>query len=456
MEDKRIKLFRDEKVSTAINKLSLPAVVGLIVLAIYSFVDTMFVAWLGTAQAGAATLVLPVMMIVQAFGAGAGHGSASYVSRLLGMDRKKDADKVAAVSIYSMAILGIFITVIAIVFLEPILIFFGGEGEVLELAKSYGFYILLGTILTLLNITMNNLLRAEGSAVLSMTGMIIGSVLNIILDPIFIFVLDLGISGAAIATTLSRGVTTIILISRYMAGKSLLHIGIRNFKPSLVIYREIFRVGIPTLFKQLFSSISFGLLSSASMAMGGETLLAAVGILFRIVIMPMYVVFGIGQGFQPVAGYNYGAGNRERVMEALSYAMILSSSVTIASVLLMNLFSSQLFGIFRATEDVAAYGVMGLKYYSIAMILMSVNNTIATFYQALGKGRESMILSVARQGLFFIPVILIVPSLFGVHGILSTQLISDVLTLALSAFMFVPYIRSDKIDMEISAREARG
>lgn len=456
MEDKRIKLFRDEKISTAINKLSLPAVVGLIVLAVYNFVDTMFVAWLGTAEAGAATLVMPVMMTVQAFGAAAGHGSASYVSRLLGMGRKKDADKVAAVSIYSMTIVSLLITLVTIVYMEPILVFFGGEGQILDLAKSYCLYILLGTLFALLNITMNNLLRAEGSAVISMTGMIIGSLLNIILDPIFIFVLDLGIAGAAMATTLSRAVTTTILISRYMAGKSLLHVSVRNFKPSLDKYREIFRVGIPTLFRQLFASISFGLLSSAAFAYGGETLLAAVGILFRIVIMPMYVVFGIGQAFQPVAGYNYGAGNKDRVMAALKYAMILSSFVTIASVIFMNIFSSQLFGIFRAADDVAAYGIMGLKYYSVAMVLMSVNNTIATFYQALGKGRESMVLSIARQGFFFIPVILIVPPLLGVQGILATQLISDVLTLVLSAFMFVPYIRSDRIDMEILAMEARG
>jgi putative MATE family efflux protein len=456
MEDKRIKLFRDEKISTAINKLSLPAVVGLIVLAIYNFVDTMFVAWLGTAEAGAATLVMPVMMIVQAFGAAVGHGSASYVSRLLGMNRKHDADKVATVSIYSMAIASIVITLVTLLYMEPILRFFGGQGKILELAKSYCSFILLGTIFALLNMTMNNLLRSEGSAVISMTGMIIGSLINIILDPIFIFVLDLGISGAAIATTLSRSITTIILLSRYMARKSLLHIGLKNFKPSLYVYREIFRVGIPTLFKQLFASISFGLLSSAAFSYGGQTLLAAVGILFRIVIMPMYAVFGIGQAFQPVAGYNYGAGNKERVMAALRYAMVLSSSVTIGSVLLMNLFSSQLFGIFRAAEDVAAYGIMGLKYYSIAMVLMSINNTIATFYQALGKGRESMILSIARQGFFFIPVILIVPSLLGVQGILATQLISDILTMILSACMFVPYIRSDRLDMEMTAMKARG
>jgi putative MATE family efflux protein len=456
MEDKRIRLFRDEKISKAINQLSLPAVVGLIILAVYNFVDTMFVAWLGTAEAGASTLVVPVMMMVQAFGSAVGHGSASYVSRLLGMNRKDEADKVAAVSVYSMAIASIFITIFALAFMEPILVFFGGEGEILELAKSYCFYILLGTVFTMLNMTMNNLLRAEGSASLSMIGMIAGSILNIILDPIFIFVFDMGIAGAAIATTLSRMVTTIILLSRYMAGKSLLHIGIRNFKPSLSIYREIFRVGLPTLFRQLLSSLSFGLMSSAAVNIGGDSLLAAVGILFRIVIMPMYVVFGIGQGFQPVVGYNYGARNKERVMDALRYTIILTSSITIISSLGMNIFSSQLFAIFRATEDVTIYGVLGLRYYSIAIIIMSLSNTIATFYQALGKGKESMILSIARQGFFFIPVILIAPSIFGAQGILATQLISDILTLALTAFMFVPYIKSDRIDNEMLAIEAKG
>lgn len=250
MEDKRIRLLRDESISKAINKMSIPAIIGLLVMGIYNFVDTMFVAWLGTAATGATQVVMPIMMLVSSFGLAFGMGGGSYISRLLGSNEKEKANQVGTVSLYSSISVGLIFTIVALVFIEPLLSFFGGaSGSVMTLSKSYGIYILLGSVLTMGNMTMNNLLRAEGSAKLSMIGMFVGSVLNIALDPIFIFTFDLGIKGgAAIATTLSQGVTFIILITRYLSHHTVIRIKPKYFMPSKDIFYEMFKVGVPTFF----------------------------------------------------------------------------------------------------------------------------------------------------------------------------------------------------------------
>ena len=452
MDDKRIKLFRDEKVSTAINQLSLPAIVGLLVMAVYGFVDTMFVAWLGTAATAATIVMVPIMMLMSSFGSALGVGSASYVSRLLGMNKPGEANKVATVIFATAAALGIGVTLLAFVFMTPVLGFFGAEGEVLTLAGDYGRYIFMAAFFAVTNQVLNNLLRAEGSARLSMVGMLVGALANIILDPLFIFTFGFGIAGAAMATALSQVISFVVLFSRYVNGHAVLSIRLKYLRPSLSIYTEVVRVGLPTLVRQVLSSVSIGILNTAAVSYGGKDLLAAVGLIFRIVVMPLYIIYGIGQGFQPVAGYNFGAGNRERVMEALRHTMTISFVIAASSGILMAVFNDELLTIFRAEPGVAVYGAVGILWYVPAIMMMAVSNTIATFYQALGKSRESMILSVTRQGVFFIPVILTAPSIFGVTGILATQLISDILTLILSLALFMPYVRSTGLDKDMKAQ----
>lgn len=305
------------------------------------------------------------------------------------------------------------------------------------------------------NMTLNNLLRAEGSSKLSMIGMGAGSVLNMILDPVFIFVFDLGIEGAAMATALSQAVTFGILFSHYLNHHSVLRISFRYFKPEKGLYLEMSKIGIPTFCRQVLFSISLGLMNQASVNFGGQELLAATGILFKVTMVPGYVMFGIGQGFQPVAGYNYGAGNRERVIDAIRYSFRISILAAISCAVILIAFDTVILSIFKPAAKVMAYGITGIRYYSMSIVLMSVTNIITFLYQALGRGKESLMLSVSRQGIFLIPSLLILPNLFGTSGILGAQLMADVLTLIVTMVMFVPFIRSGIIlDDQVSHESA--
>lgn len=455
MKDKRIDLMKNATVKKAINKLAAPAIIGMLVMAIYNVVDSIFVSWISDSgyEMAATQVVLPIMLIASSIGLALGIGGGSYISRLLGKNNKVEANKVATVSFFTGIFLGIIITSINLIFLESILNLFGADVNTLDLAKEYGQYIVIGYAFTILNMIMNNLLRGEGSAKLSMIAMIIGSVLNIILDPILIFGFGWGISGAAIGTTLSQIVTFTILLSVYVRKKTLIKISPKYFKPSISIYYEVLKIGIPTFFRQMLVSISIGILNNAASDISTD-LLTAVGVITRVTMLPMYIVFGFGQGFQPVAGFNLGAGNKKRVVDSFKYTMKVSAIITGVAALFFILSSNLIFIIYNSNSSVTDYGVLGLRYYSVALLFMGLSNTISVLYQALGKGLEALILSVSRQGLFFIPLVLVLPGVLGHHGVLMTQTIADLLTLILSVSFVIPFLKSDKIDYLINLQRA--
>lgn len=450
MQDKRVALLADAPIKQAINKSAMPAIIGLMVLAIYNVVDTMFVAWLGTNATGATQVVLPIMMLMSAIGLSFGIGGGSYLSRLMGRKEMEKAEHVAATSFVTAIITGIIIILLSLIFIEPVLTFFGADASVMAQAKDYGMIILAGSIFQIANMVMNNLLRSEGSAKFSMLGLAIGAILNIILDPIFIFVFGWGIQGAAIATILAQSISTMVLLSNYMRHKTIVHLKLKYFQPKWETYKEILVVGLPTFMRQLLLSIAIALLNQAAIEQGGPDLLAAIGIVTRGTMIPLYVVFGIGQGFQPVAGFNFGAGDRDRVMEAFKYSTIISTVITAGSAVFFVVFSEMVMNVFRASEGVAAYGVRGLKFYAISLLLMGVTNTVTVFYQALGRGTESLLLSITRQGIFFIPIVLILPNVIGAEGVLMTQALADILTLILTLGLIIPFLKKDGITLELS------
>ncbi len=449
MDDKRINLLKNEKISKAVNAMAAPAILGMLVMAVYNVVDSIFVSWLGSAEIAATQVVLPIMLIASAIGLAFGMGGGSYISRLLGSNKGKEANKVASVSFFTGLIVGLVVIIANLIFLEPVLNFFGANDSTLELAKEYGRFIIVGYVFTILNMVMNNSLRSEGSSKYSMIGMAFGSILNIVLDPILIFVFDLGIEGAAIATTISQAASTLLLLSFYIRKKSIVKIGIQYFKPSVAIYKEILIVGIPTFFRQILMSISIGLLNSATQIAGNldTEFLAAISIVIRVTMIPNYIIFGYGQGFQPVAGYNYGAKNKERVMGAFKYSLKIQTYIMIGSLILLNVFGGLIFTIYQSSEVVTDFGLSTLRWYTIGMLFLGVSNTISVFYQALGRGTEALILSVSRQGLFFIPFILFLPRVFGVDGVMMAQTASDLFTLILSISFMIPFITNKKIDL---------
>lgn len=445
MDDKRINILKNEKVSTAVNKMAAPAIIGMLVMAIYNVVDSMFVSWLGDYPIGATQVVLPIMLLSSAIGLGFGMGGGTYLSRLLGRNEKDEANKVASVSFFTGLGISILLMLVCLVFLSPILTFFGSDENTHQLATTYGTYIVLGFTFTVLNMVMNNLLRSEGSAVFSMIGMGIGSIINIVLDPILIFTFDMGIAGAAIATTFSQGVTTLILLSVYLRKKSLISISIKYFKPTFDMYKEILIVGVPTVFRQVLVSVSIGLLNNAATAYGGTELLSATGVIVKVTMIPNYIVFGYGQGFQPVAAYNFGAKNQQRVMDAFKHTLKVSLGIMITSFILFIVFNDLIFDIFRSSDTIREFGKIGVRWYMFGFVFLAISNTISIFYQSLGKGKEALVLSVARQGLFYIPLILLLPNIVGVNGVLMAQGISDVLTFVLSISLVLPFISTNKL-----------
>ncbi len=442
--DERVSLLKDGKISKAVNKMAMPAIIGLLVMSIYNLVDTMFVSWIGPDAVAATTVIFPIMMLASAVGLTFGIGGGSLVSRMIG---KKDIDRAkstASTAFYTALGVGIVLLILAFAFNEQLFMAFGATDEILDITKSYGNYILIAIPIMVLNMVLNNLLRSEGSSKLSMIGMAIGSVLNIILDPVMIFGFGWGVAGAAIATTLSQTVTFVILLYQYISKKALISINLKDFKFDKTIYGEIFKIGLPTFLKQLLFAVTMAMLNNSAGDLGGEELLAAVGLITRITMLSANVIFGLGQGFQPVAGYNSGAGREDRVYEALGYTIKISTIVSVGISLLFVLLAKPMLTMFHAEGVIMDYGVRGIIFYSIGMLTLGFTNTIATYYQALGKGTEALVLSTARQGTMFIPVILVLPLFLQIDGVLMTQMVADILTTLLTVAFIIPILRSKK------------
>jgi putative MATE family efflux protein len=438
MDDKRIYLMKEAPVGRGVIQMAIPAIIGMLVMAIYNIVDTMFVAWLGTEATGATQVVLPMIMVFGAIGLSFGIGGGSYVSRLLGEQRRQEAEKVLATCTVLSFIVGLSLTILGIVFIEPVLKIFGATDTIMPLAKDYGAFIALGGVGQVLNMNFNNMLRSEGSAKNSMIGMAVGSIVNIILDPIFIFVFGWGIKGAAIATSLSQFITTGILLYQYLGGKTILKLCLKKFSMTQEILSEIMKMGAPSFARQLLTSVSMVLMNTAAALHGGDAAIAAVGIVSRTMMLVMYVIFGLSQGFQPVAGYNYGAKAFGRLKGALNFTVLVSVGIASVSGAVFLLFGESILSIFKPTSEVMGLGLHFLLFNVVSIILMGFTNVLGSYYQAVGKGLPALVLSVARQGLFFIPLILILPHYLGLQGVFMTQAIADVLTVVFSLVFFIP------------------
>ncbi len=436
MNDKRILILKEYPIPKAVMKMAMPSIVGLLVMAIYNIVDTMFVAWLGTEATGATQVVFPMVVALGAVGMTFGIGGSSYISRLLGEGNKERAESVVTSNFVLAIVSGVILTFFGILFIVPTLKIFGATESMLPLSKDYGTYILLGSTAIIANQTLNNLLRAEGSAKNSMIAMIVGAVLNIILDPILIFGFDMGIKGAAIATTFSQFVTTAMLISQYTRKKSVLHLDIKRFTIDKELILEVFRMGSPSFARQILTSISMAALNLLAGVYGGAEAIAAMGIVLRTMMIVMYIIFGLSQGFQPVAGYNYGAKDIGRLRQAFWYTMGVSFAIAAVSSAVFVLFDDAILGIFRPTAEVLALSKSFLKVYVISILLMSLTNVVAVYYQAVGKSLPALVLSVSRQGLFLLPAVYFLPMRFGLTGVFIAQPVADVLTLIVTAYLF--------------------
>ncbi len=435
-KDEKTKMMAEEPIPKVLMNLSIPAIIGMLVTAVYNVVDTIFVGQIGVLAIGAVTIVFPVFMLLSAFGMTFGMGSASYISRLLGEDKKNMVDKVGSTSFITTSISGIFLAIIGYIFLEPIVRLFGATDTILPFAMEYGSIIIIGTIFTMNNMNMNSMVRAEGNARMSMIAMATGAGLNIIFDPLLIFVFDMGVAGAALATVIAQAVSTIILLYYYFSGKSIIEIHLSNFTPSIEIYSEIIKMGLPTLMREALISTAMALLNNTAGSYG-DIYVAAIGIINRVFSMGLLVLLGFGQGFQPVAGFNYGAKMFDRLLESIKVTIKRTTTFCVIIALVFAIFSRQIIDIFSNNPEVIAVAAGGLRYYSYILPVVGINITVSILYQALGKAIPAGFLSVSRQGLFFIPALLILPVFLGVKAIFVVQPLADFLTFVISIILLV-------------------
>lgn len=429
----RAKMMGEGDIKKTLMSLAIPAIVGMVISAVYNIVDTMFVGRLGTSAIGAATVVYPIFMLLGAFGLGIGVGAGTYISRLLGADNKEQANKTATVAIVTTAVVSLIVMTIALIFIEPILIFFGATPTIMPYAHGYAKIIVMGSLFTMSNMTLNNILRAEGSATISMVALIIGAGLNIILDPLFIFTLGMGINGAALATVLSQMVSTIFLLGVYFTGKSVLKISPKHFKPSKDMYSEIFKIGVPQFMAQVLISFSMAMFSIVASPYG-DAAIAAMGVVNRVYTMCLYILFGFVQGFIPLAGYNYGAQKYDRVIEALKVAIKYATIFSIGTTIVYFVFADLWIKLFSSDPMVIAIGTKALRAFSITISFTGFLIVMQGLFQSMGRGKAAAILSLSKQGLFLIPTLIILPKIIGVNGILFSQPLADTLTLIVTIY----------------------
>ena len=427
MNESRINILKEENINTALFKLGMPMVISLLVAALYNVVDTYFVSGLGKEAVAAVSVAFPIQLIFLGIGLTFGAGAGSYISRLLGGNNKKEASIVATVALLTSAILGIVAAIVLFCYLDGVLKFMGAIPSIIEISKSYTGIFIVGGILGAINVTVGNLAVAQGAAKISLKAMILGSISNMILDPIFIFGFNLGVRGAAIATLIARVITSLMYIIYFVGDKNLIEIKLSNFKPTIAIYKEILKIGISMLILQILQTISISKISYAA-SFYGEEAIAAMGIVLRIVTLGTNVVFGYMKGLQPLAGFNYGAKDYERVREAIKASIKWTNVFCVVWTVIVYIFAPSILSIFGTDENVLNIAVPALRAAIIMFITFGFQFTYSTLYLSTGKALGGVFLNSLRQGIVFIPIILLLPKLMGLNGVIYAQTISDLIT----------------------------
>jgi putative MATE family efflux protein len=429
-----------EDVKKLLFKLSLPGIIAMLVQALYNVVDTFFVAKAyGPEESilaiGGLTVAFPIQMIMIGISVMLGAGSASIISRSLGA-KKIERARTALGNVYSTGLfLGVVLFVLSFSDLETVLKAFGATEEIMPYAVEYIQVILAGAITCILGVSAQNIIRAEGNARFAMNTMLLGAILNIILDPILIFKYGMGVRGAAIATIFSQGISALWIMYYFLAGKSAVKFGFEALKPDIGLIKEIVSIGAGPFVMDISQSITVLLVNNSLAFYGGNTAIAVYGLMFRIFSFVFMPLIGLSFGLQPIVGYNYGAGKPERVIKALKTATLVAVSIGTAGFIFMFLFPQQLLSIFSSDPTLLSMGKNAMRIFVLGMPLVGINIIGATLFQALGLARPSFILSVSRPILFLLPLVLFLPRIYHINGIWVAFPIADLLAVSLTLLL---------------------
>ncbi|MBQ7058369.1 MAG: MATE family efflux transporter [Firmicutes bacterium] len=417
-----------------IRDMSVPTIISMLVTSFYNLVDTAFVGRIDTQATAAVGVAFSVMALIQAFSFMFGHGSGNYISRQLGAREFDDAKKMAATGFVSVLIVGVAISIIGSVFVRPIAHMIGSTDTILPYAVSYLRIIFLGAPFIMGSFVLNNHMRFQGNASIAMIGIVTGAILNIALDPLLIFVLDMGVAGAALATIISQFVSFCILL--YLNRKrAAIRVSFKHFTPTWHYYKNILNGGIPSLVRQGIGSVATILLNLEAGIYGAaaaDAAIAAMGVVSRITMFAYSALIGFGQGFQPVCGTNYGAKNYARVKEAFHYCVKIGSIALAVLSILGFIFAKPLVAAFRDDPMVIEIGYVALRAQCVVFVLNVYVIMSTMLLQTIGKAVPASIVAMARQGLFFVPMILLLPLFLGLFGVQIAQPAADVFSFILA------------------------
>ena len=444
MTDKKIELFENYPVHKALITLALPTILGMLVNVFYNMVDTFFVGQTGDPnQVAAVSLCMPIYLLLMAFGNIFGIGGGSYISRKLGAKDYESVKKISAFAFYASIIVGFISMAVYLIFMKDILKISGASSNTYQFSKDYLIIVAFGAPFVVNQMAMGQIVRAEGSSKEAMIGMMIGTVVNIVLDPIMILYMNMGVAGAALATIIGNACSTLYYIYHILRKKSFLSINFKDFSMKSDILSNVFAIGIPVSINNILMSASNILINNLA-AGYSDNVVAGLGVAQRIFTLVVLVFIGLAQGLQPFVGYNFASRNYKRMNAAIKISCLVSVVIGFLLLILSLIFGRASVQVFINNEEVIDYGVRFLvASYSIAPIIGFQFVFMSTF-QALGKSIPSLILSLSRQGIAFVPAILIGTKLFGINGIIWSQPIADIVSVALATVMYIYIYRKMK------------
>ena len=462
-KEKRTKLMGEGPIKSSLITLAIPSMLAMVVMAIYNFADTYYVGLLNDTNAMAAVSIgFPLFIILGAFGMMIGIGASSCAGRKIGAGDIDAASKIGGLAVRFGLIVSVFVMILGTIFLDGILTFLGATPDILPYAKSYTSWLVAGSVFSIMNMCFNNLFRCEGAAKISMTTLLIGSIVNIILDPIFMFVFDMGLTGAAIATVIGQASSTLFAVYYHSTGKSIIRINKETLSQKITdnktIVLDIIKIGLPVFIMQILTSISIGIMNTAASTFGPAPL-ASIGIVSKIYSMFTQLVAGYTQAFLPFAAFNIGAKQYKRVKDGLIFSIIILVAFGLLASTIFKLFPEMFIQVFTSDPAVISLGVNQLTAQTYMLGGTSFIIIMMSLFQAMGRVKEAGILSIGRQGLFLIPLVLILPKAFanyapsflkalvpnemenGLYGVMFAQPIADLVTFVLCLFLAVKTVK---------------
>lgn len=438
--DRQYKEMTETSVEKLILRLSVPTIISMLVTNIYNMADTFFVGKLGTSASAAIGIVFSLMTINQALGFMCGHGCGSNISRKLGNKQGNEAIKFASTGFFMSLFLGVLIMIIGIIFMEPLLRIMGSTDTIMPYAKSYGICILLSAPFMTGSCVLNNVLRYEGKAALALVGLTLGGVLNIIGDPIFIFVLNMGTLGAGISTAVSQVISFFVLLAMFGGDRTVSRLRFSAVSWDIKDILNILYTGLPSLIRQGMMSVSTMVLNYMSMPYG-DAAIAAMSIVSRVCNFIFAIALGISQGFQPVSAFNYGAKKFKRVKRAFVFCCGLSIIILGVLSVLSLIFSGHIIGLFRDDADVISVGTFALRAQCIVLFISPITLAASMMFQGAGENLASSIASFLRSGITFIPMVAVLPRFFGIYGIQLAQPVADVISFVIVMPLIVRFFK---------------